>query len=521
MSALLYVIRKQLKNIIRGLARKPLALIGYIIIGMMMVGFLVIAIIMPSGTVRNVDSEIFSAGITGLMLVALYSGLRQGIENGSTYFRFADVNLVFTSPIRPNRVLLYGFIKRIGTSLFVVMIALFQIPNVKNNFLLADYGIWAILIAVLFYSVSFPVLGMLVYSFTSKSRERRVLVRRILDIAAVLFILFFVLTLAEKRSFGEALVAYLNTEVFSYIPVAGQISAIASAAVYGIDLNFFVNIIVFVFIIGLLITILSKLNLDYYEDVLSATEDFESRIKAKREGRDVTLQKRKVRSVKGGFSSSGAKAIFEKHMLEYRKVSFLLFFDKSTIIAVIAGIGFKFLMPDEISSGVYLTLFFSAYMLFFLVVQGKWPMELEKPYIFLIPESNARKLLYTTLTENIKNLLDGTILFIIACFIYDASLPVILLCIVSYTLYGAVYIYGDIICRRLFGSIHSKTLLIFVKLFVSLFVVLPGIILFIVIFSTLRNEFYAVLSVMLWNLFVAICLFLASMGIFRNIETTQ
>jgi len=519
MSSLFFLMRKQLKNIIRDLAHKPLALIGYIFIGIFLVAFIIIAFIMPSGSVRNVGSDVFSAGITGLILIAMYLGLRQGIEKGSTYFRFSDVNLVFTAPFKPSRVLLFGFIKHMGTSLFIVLFTFFQIPNIKNNFLLADYGILSILIAVMFYSVISPILGMIIYSISSHSNEKRILIKRILDIAAVLFVLFFFITLMEKRSFTEALVTYLNTGLFSYIPVAGQISTIASAAVYGIDYRFFISIAVLTVIIGLSLAILYNSNLDYYEDVLNATEEYESKIKAKREGRDASMLKKKVRSIKGGFSSHGARAIFEKHMMEYKKVSFFLFFDKASLMVILFGIGFKYIMPDGVSS-IFFTLFFSVYMLFLLIIQGRWPMELQKPYIFLIPESNWKKLLYTTLTENIKNLLDCTLLFAVSYFVYDTSIPVILLCIISYTLYGAVFIYGDIISRRLFGSIHSRVMLIFIKLFVSFFVVLPGIIIMIILLNTTGSDLHAVFSITAWNLFVVMCLFLASKGIFNNIEST-
>lgn len=113
-------------------------------------------------------------------------------------------------------------------------------------------------------------------------------------------------------------------------------------------------------------------------------------------------------------------------------------------------------MMTQIKPSIFMTLFFSAYMLFFFVVQGKWPLELEKPYIFLIPESNGRKVLYATLTENIKNLFDGTLLFIVAYFLYETTIPVVLLCIVNYVLYGAVYIYSDIVSRRLLAVYTAK-----------------------------------------------------------------
>ena len=168
MGPLFFLIRRQLKNIIRGLASKPLALIGYILIGIIMVGFILLVIVMPSGAVRHGSNELFKAILTALIVLFVYFGLRQGIEKGSSYFRFSDVNLVFTSPINQNKVLLYGFIKHMGTSLLIVLFMLFQIPNIKNNFILTRYGVWIILLTALLYSLLSPIIGMVVYIYTSK-----------------------------------------------------------------------------------------------------------------------------------------------------------------------------------------------------------------------------------------------------------------------------------------------------------------------------------------------------------------
>ena len=124
---------------------------------------------------------------------------------------------------------------------------------------------------------------------------------------------------------------------------------------------------------------------------------------------------------------------------------------------------------------------------------------------FHIPESNGRKVLYATLTENIKNLFDGTLLFIVAYFLYETTIPVVLLCIVNYVLYGAVYIYSDIVSRRLFSSVHSKVFQVFVKLFVVAFVISPGIIIMVIVQSITQNELYSAIIIALWNIFVVIC----------------
>lgn len=518
MSSLLFILRKQLKNVIRGLTHKPLALIGYILIGIMLVGFLVLVLTMPSGTVRHGSNELFSAIFTALIVIALYFSLKQGIEKGSSYFRFSDVNLVFTAPLSPSKVLLYGFIKHTGTSLLIVLFTIFQIPNVKNNFLLADYGIWMILLAILFYSLLYPILGMILYTFASHSSKRRKMIKRVLDVSMLLFILGFFMEILIQQSLLDAAMTYLNGDVFSWIPLVGQLTTIGTAAVYGASPAFYLSILILTGMLVVFVVVLYKVELDYYEDVLSATEQTERRITAKRQGRDASLQQRKARKVKGGFSSYGARVIFEKSMLEYRKTSYFLFFDKASLIIILAAVSFNFFLPDGRSS-IFFPLFFSAYMLFFFIVQGKWPQEMDKPYVFLIPESNGRKLIYMTLPENIKNLIDGILLFAISYFVYQTNLAVILLCIICYTLYGAVYIYGDIVSRRLFGSVHSKAMQIFIKLFVSFIVVLPGIIMMgIVYFMMDKNQFAAVLVVALWNFLASGVLFLAAKGIFKNLE---
>lgn len=520
MSSLFFIIRRQLKNIIRGLAHKPLALIGYILAGLFMIGLFVLVLIMPAGIVRHGSNELFSAIFTGLVIIALYLSLKQGIEKGSTYFRLSDVNLVFTSPFKPSNVLLYGFIKHMGTSLLVILFMICQLPNIKNNFMLQDYGAWLILLAALLYSLLYPIIGMALYIFTSVSAKRRTIAKRVLDVLILAFAVGFLINVLEKQSLPDAAIDYLNRDFFAWLPLVGQLRTIVSSAVYGISPAFWFSIIILTAVIALFLIILYRSDMDYYEDVLAATEQKEQLIMAKRQGRDGSLAQRKSRKVKGGFSSMGARAILDKSLLEYRKSSYFLFFDKSSLIIVIAAIAFSYFMPERQGS-IFAVLYLSAYMLFFFISQGKWPMEMEKHYIFLIPESNGKKLLYMTLPENIKNLFDGILLFTIGYFCFNTTLPVIMVCIVCYTLYGAVYIYADIVSRRLFGSVHSKAMQIFTKLFVSFIVIVPGIILMGIASFLLKNELVAVTFVALWNALVALCLFLASKGIFNNLEVAS
>ena len=57
--------------------------------------------------------------------------IKNGTEKGNSLFRMADVNFLFTAPIRKaQKILIYGFIEQTYASLGLVLIALFQIPNI-------------------------------------------------------------------------------------------------------------------------------------------------------------------------------------------------------------------------------------------------------------------------------------------------------------------------------------------------------------------------------------------------------
>lgn len=519
MSPLFYIIRKQLKNIIRGLASKPLALIGYIFIGIILIGTIIFILIMPSAVVNHGSNELFKAIFTLLFVSVCYFSFRQGIEKGSTYFRFSDVNLVFTSPIKSSNVLLYGFIKHTASSLLLVLFTLFQLPNIKNNFLLTGYGVWMILLAVLLYSVVSPLLGMVLYVFASKSKSGRKVAKRVLDLLLALFVFGMFISIITCDDLLNSAVRYLNLEVFSWLPVIGQLATITSAAVYGINAVFYISIAILLVIIAVLLLILYKNNPDYYEDVLVATEFREQKIKAKKEGYDAYFAiADKARKINSKFTRNGAAAIFQKQMIEYRKASYFLFFDKSSLFIVLMGLVYHFFMPGSSDFKIFTVFFFSAYLLFFFIIQGKWPQEIKKHYVFLVPESDGKKLFYVTLAENIKNLIDGFLLFSVFYFLIEKNIVVIFLCIISYALYGAVYIYADIVSRRLFGSIHSKVMIVFMKLFLSFFVLMPGLIFGLVAYTLLKSKEIPFIVIMLWNLTAAVLLFLASKGVFKHIE---
>lgn len=517
MKALMFIITKTLKNIIKNLKKKPLALAGYIVIFLFIIFFIGISIFMPANNFGGGSVELFRSIMAGITLIALYFSLKQGIEKGSSFFRFADVNLVFTAPIETNKVLLYGFIKQFGAIGFTIMLVIFQIPNLRNNFPLMDYGIIIIILATFLFVIIYPLIGMLLFTYSSKSKKNKSKLKIILNtifgiIAAGLIIQIFV-----EKDFYLGAIKFLDSKYFSLIPVAGWFKNILSAAVDGISTTFYFNLGLVIILFAFLFSLVYKMkSVDYYEDVLDATEHKEKMIKSKKEGKgNASLYTGKInKKISAKFTVMGSKAIFQKNFLEYRKTGFM-FIDKTSIIIIIFGILSGFFMS---SFNIFSTLFASIYMLFIFSLQGRWSNELSKPYIYLIPSKSLSKMFYSTLTENIKNFIDGTILFIIAGLIFKENILIIILCIIAFTMYGAIFLYGEVLSRKLFGSVHGKVLKVFLKIFLALGIIIPGIVIMTIIGVTTSNRYLMLGVLVLWNTAAALALLFASKNIFEKIE---
>ncbi|NLW03193.1 MAG: ABC transporter permease [Clostridiaceae bacterium] len=523
MRALLFLIRKNLKNIIKLAFKRPMALIGYIIALIFLVLMIVAAFAMPSGLVRTSSPELFRGIVMLVFAFFYYTSLKLGIEKGSSYFRMADVNLVFTSPLRPNQVLLYGFIRQLWGTMLFVFLALCQIPNLKNNFALQPYGVPMLLISVVAYTLSYPLISMVIYSWTSVKKERKMLMKRIFDAAAIAVALVFLLDLVRTRDFGQSLGNTFDSPVVHYFPVIGWTGSIASSAVYGFNAPFYVGAAgMLVLIIGLSLLIY-RMKLDYYEDVMAATEYAEQIIKAKREGKNIAQFLKTRKNVHGSLSGEGAKALFAKNMLEIRKTSIFLFFDRMSVSVILSSIMFRLIMPSQELGGfsLLLILAMSSYMLLLFQVQGRWVAEAEKHFIYLVPASSYEKLFFATLSDHLKNLFDGIALFMLSGIFFNAGAPTILLCILTYVAFGAVYMYADVLSRRLFGSVHSKSLMIFVKIIFSVVLIVPGIIAAAFVGAITKSEFFTIGALGAWAFVLAITLFIFSGGIFNNLETAS
>ncbi|MCK5811919.1 MAG: putative ABC exporter domain-containing protein [Clostridiales bacterium] len=514
MQPLLYIIKRTLVNTIKKIIKRPLLLIGYTL-GILFVVFILILSFLDSSFNSYGSYDLFfSLAVTALFIYAYFT-LKKGIDNGSSFFRLADVNMVFTSPIKSNNILFYGFLKQLTQIFSFSLLALMQVPNLRRFFSISQFGVLIILIGFILYMLTLPIISMIIYSYTSKNIKRRKIAKIILNLLFLAVLFNIVFQIIKEQTLLEGFTMAMSTKFISYLPVIGWNGQIIAYAISGITPSFYVFLGLSISSIFLLILWLYSIEKDYYEDALVSTEFKESVISTKAKNGFFGIGSlTKIKSVSFTFTKSGAMTIFQRSYLELRKTGMLLF-DKVTIMILVFVIIMRVVFYE---GSILFVLLISVYILFLSNVNGRFTQELSKHYIYLIPVHNTTKLLAVTAMANLKNLLDGFILFIIAGFLYKQSIPLVILCGFTYASFGSIYLYGDLLARKLFGSFHANALKIFFKILLTLLILTPGIILAVIVLINSQSFINTVLILLSYNIFMTTILLLISSTIFKYIE---
>ena len=113
MSSLVFLLSRKLKNRLREMLRRPSELIVLVVF----VGLIGVTIFtgnrsLPSAGMRSVEE--FYAIVLALYVFEFVLIAKNGFLNGASMFSMADVNLLFTSPKKPQTLLTFGLFSQLG-----------------------------------------------------------------------------------------------------------------------------------------------------------------------------------------------------------------------------------------------------------------------------------------------------------------------------------------------------------------------------------------------------------------------
>lgn len=471
MSALIYILRKSLKNNIKGLLKKPAVLITYIILACLFILPSIFAKSNQQSLAVAVDLDIaksiFTAYSIFLFVISVLSSL-----NGASFFRMADVNLLFTAPIKAGYILIYGFVKQLATNIMIMLFIGLQYPNWKITFGLVDGAGWILMLAYMLLIIVTSLLGMVLYAYSSKNPKREYWIKRIIYVLLIFFIAPIVIKAIATGNLLTSAVEWLSSDYLKYIPIVGWFSEILMGVFKGINTEILIFIILKLLIALAAFIKIYSMDTEFYENVIAGAQLSEFALEAAKKGQTAhTTIKRRYRKVDAKFTLEGSLAIFQRQILERRKKGFWLLPTRTIILTLGAATAAVSIPVDsvELLLGI---LGVAAYLMLILDMVAVWERDISYHYIYLIPAAPFKKMLASTLAEVINMFVEGILIFGIVGMILKVNLAIVVSSILAYSTLGTVFIYSDLVVRRMFGKIHGNILRIFFRIFLLIFIII-------------------------------------------------
>ena len=477
MKALVYLLLTILKNKILNLKKKPIYIVIYGVILVSIIFMFVIAYAVDTEIRVNefTDIRVLYSIIFGVASLFLVLQVITGLSSGSTMFNMADVGILFVSPISSKKILVYGLIKQMGTTLVSALFIFYQINTLKSSF---GLGATSILGLVLVYAIIVfftQLLAIIIYILTNSNNKKKFIVKSImyLLVGGIGIVIFY-----QYITFGgtiiNALLRFIDLKEVLWIPLLGWSVMFMKGVIAGNIIYVGISISLFLITTIAMIYIFTLRDGDYYEDVLSNTElTYNKLMDAKNGKMNTTMRKVKVNEARTGLNGgTGAMAIFYRQLLEKKRSSRLLFIDLYTVISAIGAGLFSYYYKGP--GGDYILLGVFIYLQVIFTSFGKFSFELVKPYIYLIPAKSRDKILASALVTVMKPCVDSVIIFTIVSIVHKVSPLTCFFYALAYIGTSTIMISYTILCQKLFGGMPSKVISAILSLTMLMLVFIPG-----------------------------------------------
>lgn len=478
MRALLYLSKRSLINNLKKACRKPVSLV--IIIFCVLYGVFLCSMLTDLVRTFQFDSP------RGLVIIMTLWTLYMFFMNFMAYssrkgiiFRPAHAHFVFTAPADPKLVLIHAawmnYILGIAMDLLLFLAGIF----------IFHISAWRMLAFLIFCVTELVMeLSLMVWLYSSERISERVLKTVclclklfLLGITAVIILYFW-----RQGITLESINIFFDWPVLQMIPAAGWAVAAIRLIVLGPTV---LNVVCTLLYLALTLTLFMlawkmPCTGGYYEDAAKFADTYAEMVRRKKNGEMVfgLEEKKKFRKMRGNFRATGAKAIFYRQILEYRKERFFLF-SKTTFFLVGLAVFLAFSLRESAESSQVPGLVLLGILAYFTLILsgnlGKWETEIKMPYLYLIPDSAVKKLWYSTLTEHIKALAEGMVISLVVGVVWKIPVLQILLCALIYAVLQANRMYTKVIAQCVIGNSLGKTGESIVRMCIQMFILGIGI----------------------------------------------
>lgn len=460
MSALVYRYITSFKNNLRKAIRRP---ITYIYLAGIIGYFFIIVRTGKEflGTQVSRPGHVFFLAASVLTIFGMSTNLMSYAQRKGLIFTQSDVHFLFSSPVNPKLILIYAHFRALFGG---VLVSIFL---VVCGLTIMKISLWQIVIYLIYNFIieNIFVLALMITLYGNETIPEKAIhfiqnLLRVIVGALVLYIGFYMLR--NGFSFHNA-ETVISSTVVQVIPILGWVTAFFELLFVGPTVvNVVCSILYGLCILFMVIwAIRMKCSGEYMEDAMKFADDY-MEAKQKNAKGEVTLvgKKQKFKTAVIEYKGNGAKALFYRQLLEYKKTKWFIF-GWTTVIHLALGVGSAYFIMQDKDLRKHVLLFLcgiSAYVIMlFSAYVTKWQKELTSPYTFMIPDTNMKKLWYSSIIEHIRSLTNGILLILPGAVIGGAPFIGTVLVIMVFVCFSANKTYAGIMCEGLFGGVLGTT----------------------------------------------------------------
>ena len=376
----------------------------------------------------NITKEqIVDLAISAVFLLVLATNILNA-QNSSKIFLPADVPMLFSSPMRPQSVLMFRLLCTLGTSLIVSLFMLFQIPNLTINAGLSLWGAVSLVIVYAMILVFSTLVQVIFYTITSRMKTGTGNIKTFLAVVyGAVFLGFAAFTAISKLSLVEGLFAYFASTKTHWVPFWGWLRGISYYACIGDMTMSMIYLGLFVVACAVLVLIIWKLKADFYEDAMFAAEhkaeQLESAKKAAKGGVTTREKERKASLDREGFHyGSGANVFLYKAVFNRFRFAKLRIFSTTMIVyTIVAGVVAWFARGYSHGDAFFIPAAVLGVMAFYRTMGDPIREDTSRDFFMLIPETHHKKLMYSILGSLSVTAIDLVLPMVVAAIMLKAN----------------------------------------------------------------------------------------------------
>lgn len=517
MSSLIFIIVRSTINSLKELLKKPGKLILYVFLVLLIIGVAITSLFTKSKVETQAPLFILTGILFAFISMFMIIAVVKGLSSGDNIFEMNDVNLLFVSPISPRKILLYGILRLTKVAFLAGFFILFQSSSL-SAFGVTFSGVILILLSFMLDMVVLSIISLIIYNFANGNPKKQFIVKIVTCLVFLPIVIYLLIQIISTQNIFIALENSIKSPIMSIIPISGWTSAGITRIFSGEPIQgfLFIGINLLLGITLVIYILLSKI--DYYEDALVATETAFEKKRAISEGNinAASNSKKNIKIAKTGISGFGASAILGKHIREdFRQNRFGLL-PTSSILTIVASIIGNYFVKDLIMFMQVLM-----WLQVFMIGISRGLKETYSHYIYLIPESSVKKIIWSNIEILLKTLLESLLIFGIGGILVKTNIFIIIGTIATYTLFSYLLLAINYVSMRFAEANITGGLLITIYYFAVILIIAPGVIIALIVgfgVGGLLGTLLGLLILSLWELIAGTICFILSKGILDNCD---